>query len=244
MDSFLDEDFRPAPQEIHFRLNNFEWCSEGKEPEVKERTAAGRAVVINHGQHVKYRLELVGQSKKDFPQEDFKNWQKSIFFMGRNGEKDKCEIKHDATGYTVQFKRKDKHGYTVIRKDGDQTFPLKMTWYTLDGSQGIEINAILTKSHSNCSKTKKLPTIPTTPLEMTLDPDDTLFLSKKNLIVDDTIKCNKLITEHLCCSSDERLKTILSPLHANMLPLLRTLEPYVYRWNDGNLRENRGLMTT
>ena len=201
---FLVQDFRPAPQEIHFRLDNLEWCSEGKEPEVKERTAAGRAVVINHGQHHKYRLELVGQSKKDFLQEDFKNWQKSIFFMGRNGEKDKCEIKHDATGYTVQFKRKDKHGYTVIRKDGDQTFPLKMTWYTLDGSQGIEINAILTKPHNNCSKKTPGDTAKRQRTDSVaagrsvcrevapfyvgnpcghgaLDPDDTLFLQDKNL---------------------------------------------------------------
>ena len=39
--------FPPAPQEIHFRLDNLEWCSEGKEPEVKERKD-GWAVMINH----------------------------------------------------------------------------------------------------------------------------------------------------------------------------------------------------
>ena len=109
-------DFPPAPQEIHFRLDNLEWCSEAKEPEVKEQKGGGRAVVINHGQHHKYRLELVGQSKDDFPY-----WQKSIFFMGRNGEEDKCEIDHDATGYFVLFKREYVNGYTVIRKNGDQT---------------------------------------------------------------------------------------------------------------------------
>ena len=169
---------------------------------MKERTAAGRVVVINHGQHVKYRLELVGRSEVDFPQEDFKNWQKSIFFMGRDEKKDKCKIKHDATGYFVLFKREYVNGYTVIRKNGDQTYPLTMTWYTLDDSRGIEINAILTKSHNNCpTKTagdtaKRQRTdcvaagrsvcrevapfyVGNPPGHGALDPDDTLFLQTK-----------------------------------------------------------------
>ena len=249
--------FRPAPEEIHFRLDNSGtergWCpANGNAPEVEEQPGGvGWAVRINHSQHYKYRLELVGTSKGDFPY-----WLNSVTFMGKNGKE--CKIRQVGNEYIVQFNREDVGGYTAIRRDDDQNCPLKMTWYTPDDSRGTKINAILTKSHNNCPPKKRhLGTAGDTAKRQKTDnvsggrqvaslcvgnpgghddpiPIDTRrFLPEENLIVDGRIDCNTLITEHLRCYSDERLKTILSPLHANMLPLLRTLEQYVYTWKDG-----------
>ena len=107
------DEFRPAPQEIHFRLDNSGtergWCpANGNAPEVEEQPGgAGWAVTINHGQHVKYRLELVGMSREDFPY-----WLESVFFMGNNGKE--CKIEKVGNEYIVQFNREDVGGYTAI----------------------------------------------------------------------------------------------------------------------------------
>ena len=55
-----------------------------------------------------------------------------------------------------------------------------------------------------------------------------------NLFVKEIVKCNTLITQHLRCYSDERLKTDKKPMPDGVLATLRKLQQFVYTWtNDG-----------
>jgi hypothetical protein len=136
------------PQTLQFWLDNSEWCpAEGNEPIVKEQTRGrGVAAYINHSEHRRYRLHLFGESQKDFP-----FWQEDLFFLGNgNSYKICCDDK----GYFVVFDRRDVGGYTAERRDGDDSYPLEMIWYTSDGER-IPISKIATTPHCKCSKKRK-----------------------------------------------------------------------------------------
>ncbi len=49
----------------------------------------------------------------------------------------------------------------------------------------------------------------------------------------DILQCNTLITKHLRCYSDERLKEDKKPVPDEVLPALRKLQQYTYKWKDG-----------
>jgi hypothetical protein len=135
------------PQTLEFRLDNSEWCpAEGNEPIVKEQPRGGVAVYINHSQHRRYRLHPLEESRKDFP-----FWQEDVFFLGNGKAYNICR---DDKGYFVLFDRQNVGGYTAERRDGDDSYPLEMIWYTSDG-QRIPISKIASTPHCKCSKKRK-----------------------------------------------------------------------------------------